>query len=71
MAAEGGVPIVVNDHTVRAASQLPGGHLHSEDASDSNYILIQTRSQPNREIVADLEALHVKVGDACVDQGLC
>jgi hypothetical protein len=63
MAAEGGASIVFNNHTVHAASQVPGGHLHSEDASESNYILIQTRSQPTAEMVADLQALHVEVRD--------
>jgi len=61
MADEGGKAVWFNDHNVPAASQLPGGHMHSEDASHSNHILIQTRHKLPTAEVMELRALHVQV----------
>lgn len=56
-----GVPIQINARLIDPESQLPGGEDFKQDASRTNYIIIQLTKLPSIEQQDQLEKLGVKV----------
>lgn len=61
MATTGGTSILFNAHTVDPASQVLGGSLYSNDASEGNYILIHFRRLLTEAEEQELHELHALV----------
>ncbi len=56
-----GIPTEINGHEIHPSSQLPAGELFEEDASRTNYILVQFTHLPSVEEERQLKALKVQV----------
>jgi hypothetical protein len=60
--APSGTPIEINGHEIHPSSQLPAGEFFEDDASRTNYILVQFTHLPSVEEEGQLKALKVQVG---------